>query len=109
MPDDPPPMITLTGWSMTNDDDLYTAVREATVSEYQALNGVLPHVHARTLTELLALTSAQSRLHHSVRAAERIADAERSGNGGDLGLVLMVKLDIPDEDLAHAGGDADES
>ena len=102
MPDDTPPMITLTGWSMTNDDDLYTAVREATVSEYQARNGVLAKVCAPTLTELLALTSAQSRLHHSVRAAERIADAERSGNGGDLGLVLMVKLDIPE------GGHADE-
>ena len=100
MPDDTPPMITLTGWSMTNDDGLYTAVREATVSEYQAINGVLPHVHARTLTELLALTSAQSRLHHSVRAAERIADAERSGNGGDPDLVLMVKVDIPEEDDA---------
>ena len=100
MPDDTPPMITLTGWSMTNDDDLYTAVREATVSEYQKLNGVLAKVCARTLTELLALTSAQSRLHHSVRAAERIADAERSGNGGDLGLILMVKVDIPEEDDA---------
>ena len=100
MPDDTPPTITLTGWSMTNDDDLYTAAREATVSEYQARNGVLAKVRARTLTELLALTSAQSRLHHSVRAAERIADAERSGNGGDLGLVLMVKLDIPEGDDA---------
>ena len=100
MPDDTPPTITLTGWSMTNDDGLYTAVRDDQVSEYQALGGVLAKVRARTLTELLALTSAQSRLHHSVRAAERIADAERSGNGGDLGLVLMVKVDIPEGDDA---------
>ena len=97
MPDDTPPTITLTGWSITNDDDLYTAARDDQISEYQKLNGVLAKVRARTLTELLALTSAQSRLHHSVRAAERIADAERSGNGGDLGLILMVKVDIPEE------------
>ncbi len=62
--------MTIPGWDITEDDGLYTATRQAVLSEYQLMYGARVELDARSEGELLILCDAQTRL------AERLGTAE---------------------------------
>lgn len=67
--------MTIPGWSVSVDDGLYEAVRQADLTEYQTRYGAAATVEARDEGELWILCDAQTRL------AERLATAEASALG----------------------------